>query len=102
VAPACLDAAGGDILSSRPPACPGDGRADLTGQLGRGDEGEAQAALSLVKYRADKLKIEAKLFKSSDIHSIPAGHPQYGPSAGVTLFTACVVLLGRRVATTWR
>ncbi len=92
--------AGGDILFIEATRMPGDGRLILTGQLGDVMKESAQAALSLAKSRAAKLKIDEKLFKSSDIHiHIPAGAiPKDGPSAGVTLFTALVsLLLDRRV-----
>ncbi len=92
--------AGGDILFIEATKMPGDGRLILTGQLGEVMKESAQAALSLVKSRAEKLRIPERVFKSSDIHiHIPAGAiPKDGPSAGVTLFTALVSLfLGRRV-----
>lgn len=60
----------------------------------------AQAALSLVKARADVLGIDPVLFDKSDIHvHVPAGAtPKDGPSAGVAMFTALVSLLtGRTV-----
>jgi ATP-dependent Lon protease len=92
--------AGGDILFIEATRMPGDGRLILTGQLGDVMKESAQAALSLAKSRAAKLKIDEKLFRSNDIHiHIPAGAiPKDGPSAGVTLFTALVsLLLDRRV-----
>jgi ATP-dependent Lon protease len=61
----------------------------------------AQAALSLVKSRAETLGIDPDIFKRNDLHiHIPAGAiPKDGPSAGVTLFVALVSLLtGRRIS----
>ena len=79
----------------------GDGKLILTGQLGDVMKESAQAALSLVKSRAETLGIDPAIFKSNDLHiHIPAGAvPKDGPSAGVTLFVALVSLLtGRRIS----
>ncbi|HYA30309.1 MAG TPA: S16 family serine protease, partial [Acidobacteriota bacterium] len=92
---------GGDILFVEATKMAGDGRLILTGQLGDVMKESAQAALSLVKSRAETLGIESELFKKNDLHiHIPAGAiPKDGPSAGVTLFVALVSLLtGRRIS----
>jgi ATP-dependent Lon protease len=92
---------GGDILFVEATKMPGDGRLILTGQLGEVMKESAQAALSLVKSRAEGLGIDPEVFKKSDLHiHIPAGAiPKDGPSAGVTLFVALVSLLtGRRIS----
>jgi ATP-dependent Lon protease len=91
---------GGDILFIESTRIPGGGRLILTGQLGEVMRESAQAAMSLVKGRADLLGIDPGAFKKADIHiHIPAGAtPKDGPSAGVTLFTSLVSLLtGRTV-----
>ncbi len=91
---------GGDILFIEATRIPGGGRLILTGQLGEVMRESAQAALSLVKSRADVLGIDAVLLEKSDIHiHVPAGAtPKDGPSAGVAMFTALVSLLtGRTV-----
>jgi ATP-dependent Lon protease len=89
---------GGDILFVEATKMPGDGRLILTGQLGEVMKESAQAALSLVKSRAEALGIDPEIFKKNDIHiHIPAGAiPKDGPSAGVTLFVALVSLLTAR------
>jgi ATP-dependent Lon protease len=91
---------GGDILFIEATKMAGEGRLQLTGQLGEVMKESAQAALSLVKSRAESLGIAAEQLRKQDIHiHIPAGAiPKDGPSAGVTLFVALVsLLLGRRV-----
>ena len=91
---------GGDILFIEATKMPGQGKLQLTGQLGDVMKESAQAAMSLVKSRADSLGVSSELFRSQDIHvHIPAGAiPKDGPSAGVTMFVALVsLLLGQRV-----
>ena len=91
---------GGDILFIEATKMMGQGKLQLTGQLGDVMKESAQAAMSLVKSRADSLGIDADLFRTQDIHvHIPAGAiPKDGPSAGVTMFVALVsLLLGQRV-----
>ena len=91
---------GGDILFIEATRTPGNGKLILTGQLGDVMRESAQAALSLVKARADVLGIDVVLFEKSDIHvHVPAGAtPKDGPSAGVAMFTSLVsVLTGRTV-----
>ena len=92
---------GGDILFVEATRIPGDGKLILTGQLGDVMKESAQAALSLLKSRAETLGIDADIFRKNDLHiHIPAGAiPKDGPSAGVTLFVALVSLLtGRRIS----
>jgi ATP-dependent Lon protease len=91
---------GGDILFVEATKMAGDGRLQLTGQLGDVMKESAQAALSLVKTRAERLGIKPETFKKNDLHiHIPAGAiPKDGPSAGITLFVALVsLLLGQRI-----
>jgi len=89
---------GGDILFIEASRSPGNGKLTLTGQLGDVMKESAQAALSLVKARAEQLGIEQKLLDTSDIHiHVPAGAtPKDGPSAGVAMFTALASLLTSR------
>ena len=91
---------GGDILFIEATRMPGSGKLILTGQLGEVMKESAQAALSLVKSRAEALGIAPELLEKSDIHvHVPAGAtPKDGPSAGVAMFTALASLLtGRAV-----
>ena len=86
---------GGDILFVEATRIPGKGGLILTGQLGDVMKESAQAALSLVKSRADRLGISCDLFEKHDIHiHVPAGAiPKDGPSAGVAIYIALVSLL---------
>jgi ATP-dependent Lon protease len=96
---------GGDILFIEATRMPGNGRLILTGQLGEVMKESAQAALSLVKARAQQLGIAADVLEKSDIHvHVPAGAtPKDGPSAGVAIFIALVSLSpGGSCATTSR
>src|SRR5437660_4680436 len=91
---------GGDILFIEATRIPGKGALILTGQLGEVMRESAQAAMTLIKARAQSLGLDPKLFESSDIHiHVPAGAiPKDGPSAGVAMFTALASLLtGRTV-----
>jgi ATP-dependent Lon protease len=91
---------GGDILFIETSRTPGSGKLILTGQLGDVMKESAQAALTLVKARADSLGVATGVFEKSDIHMhIPAGAiPKDGPSAGVAMFTSLASLaLGKAV-----
>ncbi len=89
---------GGDILFIEATRVPGSGKLILTGQLGDVMRESAQAALSVVKNRAESLGIDPKRFEHSDIHiHVPAGAiPKDGPSAGVAMFMALTSLMSER------
>jgi ATP-dependent Lon protease len=89
---------GGDILFIEAMRLPGAGKLMLTGQLGDVMKESAQAALSLIKVRAQSLGIQPEMLEKSDIHvHVPAGAtPKDGPSAGVAMFTALASLLTNR------
>lgn len=89
---------GGDILFIEASRVPGKGGMILTGQLGDVMRESVQAAMTLVKSRANQLGIDPQLFEKSDIHvHVPAGAtPKDGPSAGVAMFTALTSLLTNR------
>jgi ATP-dependent Lon protease len=91
---------GGDILFIEATRIPGTGKLILTGQLGDVMRESAQAALSIIKNRAEAFGIDEKRFEKADIHiHVPAGAiPKDGPSAGVAMFMALVSLMtGRTV-----
>jgi len=86
--------AGGDILFIEATRTPGSARLILTGQLGEVMKESAQAALTLVKSRAQALGLEPAAFEKADVHiHVPAGAvPKDGPSAGVAMFIALASL----------
>ncbi|HET9015964.1 MAG TPA: endopeptidase La [Thermomicrobiaceae bacterium] len=86
---------GGDIMFIEASRMPGRGNVTVTGQLGDVMRESAQAALSLVRARAEELGIDPQFFKDTDLHiHVPAGAiPKDGPSAGVAMTTALVSLL---------
>jgi ATP-dependent Lon protease len=90
---------GGDILFIEASRTPGHGKLILTGQLGEVMKESAQAALTLVKSRAESFGIDVNGLEKSDIHvHVPAGAiPKDGPSAGVAMFMALASLLTERV-----
>ncbi len=89
---------GGDILFIEASRMPGSGKLILTGQLGDVMKESAQAALTLVKSRAEPLGLDPAAFDKSDVHiHVPAGAIQKdGPSAGVAMFMALMSLYGER------
>jgi ATP-dependent Lon protease len=91
---------GGDILFIEATRTPGAGKLILTGQLGDVMKESAQAALTLVKARTERLRKDPAVFEKWDIHlHIPAGAiPKDGPSAGVAMFIALASLLLDRPA----
>jgi ATP-dependent Lon protease len=90
---------GGDIMFIESTKMVGKKGLTLTGQLGDVMKESAQAALSFIRARADRLGIVPDFFENLDLHvHVPAGAvPKDGPSAGVTLATSLVSLLSGRV-----
>ena len=88
-------AVGGEILFIECTRMHGQGKLQLTGQLGDVMKESAQAAMSYVRTRAEDFGIPKDFLEKSDLHiHIPAGAmPKDGPSAGVTMMTALVSLL---------
>ncbi|MBN1805816.1 MAG: endopeptidase La [Sedimentisphaerales bacterium] len=86
---------GGELLFIESASMPGQGKLQLTGQIGDVMKESAQAAFSIVKANAKKLNIDTDRFSKFDYHiHVPAGAvPKDGPSAGVAIFTSLVSLL---------
>jgi ATP-dependent Lon protease len=89
---------GGDILFVETTRMVGKKGLTLTGHLGEVMKESAQAALSYVRSRAERLGIAPDFFESSDIHiHVPSGAiPKDGPSAGVTMAVSLASLLTER------
>jgi ATP-dependent Lon protease len=91
---------GGEVLFIEATAYPGEGRLQITGQLGDVMRESALAALSYVKANAHKFGAEQAddWLRRHDIHvHVPSGAiPKDGPSAGVAIATALVSLLTGR------
>ncbi len=86
---------GGELLFIESAFMPGKGLLQLTGHIGDVMKESAQAAFSIIKANAKKLKIEPGRFRKFDYHiHVPAGAiPKDGPSAGIAMFTSLVSLL---------
>ncbi|MEA2405338.1 MAG: ATP-dependent Lon protease, partial [Thermoleophilaceae bacterium] len=91
---------GGDVLFVEATAYPGEGKLNITGQLGDVMKESAEAALSYLKanvWRWDP-SVREDWFRVHDLHvHVPAGAvPKDGPSAGITIATALVSLVTGR------
>jgi ATP-dependent Lon protease len=92
---------GGDVLFVEATAYPGEGKLQVTGQLGDVMKESAAAALSYVKRHAASLNggsVPDRWFADHDVHvHVPAGAiPKDGPSAGITMTTALASLVTER------
>jgi len=89
---------GGEILAVETVIMPGKGDLTITGKLGEVMNESARAAVSYVRSRSLRLRIDKDFYKNWDIHiHIPEGAiPKDGPSAGITMCTSIVSALTRR------
>ncbi len=88
---------GGELLTIEAAVVPGKGKLQHTGQLGEVMQESIQAAMTVVRSRAQVLGLESEFYQKLDVHlHIPEGAtPKDGPSAGIGMCTALVSALTR-------
>ena len=81
---------GGEVLQIEATLIKGRGAVTLTGKLGDVMQESAQAALTCIKARAERLGINLDFIRKRDLHiHVPEGAiPKDGPSAGITMAVA--------------
>ncbi|RTZ72916.1 MAG: endopeptidase La [Gammaproteobacteria bacterium] len=86
---------GGELLTIEAALMPGKGRLTHTGQLGDVMKESIQAAMTVVRSRAEVLGLNKDFHEKVDIHiHVPEGAtPKDGPSAGIGMCTALVSAL---------
>jgi ATP-dependent Lon protease len=88
---------GGELLTVEAVVLPGKGKIVTTGKLGEVMQESIQAAMTVVRSRAERLGIEPGFYQQFDAHvHVPEGAtPKDGPSAGIAMCTALVSALSR-------
>jgi ATP-dependent Lon protease len=93
-----VSSVGGEILFIESIKMPGKGGLILTGQLGDVMKESATAAMSYIRSKTDKIKLNDNFNEKIDIHiHVPEGAiPKDGPSAGIALFASILSLLSNK------
>jgi ATP-dependent Lon protease len=88
---------GGEVLQIEATLTKGRGGVQLTGKLGEVMQESAQAALTCIKARAERLGINLDFIRKRDLHiHVPEGAiPKDGPSAGITMAASMASALMR-------
>ncbi len=86
---------GGELLTIEAAIVPGKGKLTITGQLGEVMQESVQAAMTVVRSRAETFGLDEDFYQKQDIHiHVPEGAiPKDGPSAGVGMCTSLVSIL---------
>ena len=86
---------GGELLTIETAVIAGKGKHSATGKLGDVMKESIEAAMTVVRSRADILGLDNGVFQNNDIHvHVPEGAtPKDGPSAGIGMCTAIISAL---------
>jgi ATP-dependent Lon protease len=86
---------GGELLTIETAVIAGKGKHSATGKLGDVMKESIEAAMTVVRSRADILGLDSAVFQNNDIHvHVPEGAtPKDGPSAGIAMCTGIISAL---------